>query len=92
MLPGEFYRNMNSDDQRGKFITIYAGGAAPAQRIVDAMDPALWRLRSQGVRPGPTPTARLSRHREAEIRVGQSGVIWTYWADNYKQDERVRRG
>jgi hypothetical protein len=84
VLPGEFYRTMNRGDERGKFITIYPGGAASSQRIVDAIDPVLLRLRSQGVRPGPIPTTRQSRHKEAEIQIGRSGMIWSYWADNYK--------
>jgi hypothetical protein len=83
VLPGEFYRNINYSDQRGKFITVYPGAAASAQRVVDTIDPVLLRLRSQGVRPGPAPTTRQSRHTEAEIRIGQSGMIRTYWADNY---------
>jgi len=82
VLPGLFYRNMNNGDQRGKFITVYSG--ASAQRVVDTIDPVLLRLRSQGVRPGPAPTTRQSRHTEAEIRVGQSGMIYTYFADSYR--------
>ena len=84
VLAGGFYRQMNNGDQRGKFITVYAGAAASAQRVVDAIDPALLRLRSQGVRPGPAPTTRQSGHAETEIRIGESGMVHTYWADNYK--------
>jgi hypothetical protein len=84
VLPGEFYRQMNNGDQRGKFITVYAGANASAQRVVDTIDPVLLRLCSQGVRPGPAPTTRQSHHTETEIRIGQSGMIHTYWADNYR--------
>lgn len=84
VLPGMFYRNMNNGDQRGKFITVYAGMAAAAQRVVDVIDPVLCRLIAEGIRPGPVPTTRQSNHREAEIRVGRSGMISTYYADNYR--------
>ena len=76
VLTGGFYHQMNNGDQRRKFIT--AGAAALAQRVVDAIDPALLRLRSQGVRPGPAPTTRQSGHTETEIRIGESGMVHTY--------------
>ena len=81
VLPGR-YTQHQQQQSRG-FITVYPGAAAWAQRVVDTIDPVLLRLRSQGVRPGPAPTTRQSRHTEAEIRIGQSGMIRTYWADNY---------
>ncbi|MCW5747622.1 MAG: hypothetical protein KIT36_15655 [Alphaproteobacteria bacterium] len=84
VLPGEFYARLNGGDQRGKFITIYAGPAMPAQRVVDTIDPVLLRLRAEGLRPGPVPTTRQSHHTEGELRIGRSGMIRTYWADNYR--------
>lgn len=84
VLPGMFYRNMSNGDQRGKFITVYPGVAAAAQQVVDAIDPILCRLIADGIRPGPVPTTRQSQHRESEIRVGRSGMISTYYAENYR--------
>jgi hypothetical protein len=84
VLPGGHYARLNEGDERGKFITIYPGPAAPSQNVIDAIDPILLQLRSQGIRPGPVPTTRQSNHAEAEIRIGQSGLIRTYWADSYR--------
>ena len=52
VLAAGFYRQMSNGDQRGKFITVYAGAAASAQRVADAIDPALcWPIGM--VHPGP---------------------------------------
>ena len=73
----ERYREINAGDQRGKFITIYTGGASLAQLILSELDPRLVRLRLSGC---IRPTSRESNHAEAEIAVGQSGVIATRWS------------
>ncbi|TXL72017.1 hypothetical protein FHP25_27685 [Vineibacter terrae] len=84
VLPGGHYARLNEGNERGKFITIYPGPAAPSQHVLDAIDPLLLQLRSQGIRPGPVPTTRQSNHAEAEIRIGHSGLVRTYWAENYR--------
>ncbi|HJQ59331.1 MAG TPA: hypothetical protein VJ890_20665 [Vineibacter sp.] len=84
VLPGDYYGRLNNGNERGKFITIYAGPAAPSQQVVNVIDPVLLQLRAQGILPGPVPTTRQSNHREDEIRIGQSGMIRTYWADDYR--------
>ena len=75
------YRALNSGLQRGKFITIYPGPAQPSQRVVDRLDVTLARFRR-----GPAPTTRQSRHREAEIRIGRSGLFSAYWCEDYVHD------
>ena len=74
-------------DQAGKFITIYTRGAAEAQIVLDAIDPELYDLREfGGVLRGAVPTTRESKHREDEISVGRSGMIFTRWFDEKSKD------
>ncbi len=67
------YATMNAGDQRGKFITIYAG---PMQQgfamVADALDTS---LRNMHARPGPQPLDRQSGHAQAEESYGQSGLL-----------------
>jgi len=80
------YADLNTGDQAGKFITIYAGPSSAAKPIVDRIDPILAGLRRQGVRPGPWPMSRQSHHTEPEIPIGQSGMISCLWLDNLLRD------
>lgn len=77
----ETYRRMNRGDQRGKFITVYPGGARPSQRVLDTLDATVDRFRR-----GPSPTTRQSDHMTHEIRVGNSGLFSTYWCRDYYND------
>ncbi len=77
----ETYRELNRGNQRGKFITIYPGGAGPSQRVLDTLDATVDRFRR-----GPSPATRQSRHRTHEIRVGNSGLFSTYWCQDYEND------
>jgi len=67
------YGTMNAGEQRGKFITIYAG---PLQRVfamaADTLDIALGRMNA---RPGPQALDRQCAHAHAEQRYGQSGLL-----------------
>lgn len=77
------YREQLNSDQRGKFITIYSSGAAEAQQVVNAISPE---LRSLGLSYGVIPTTRESRHRECEIGIGDTGLIFTRWYEEGDQD------
>ncbi|MDG4550202.1 MAG: hypothetical protein P9F19_12320 [Candidatus Contendobacter sp.] len=81
------YRRQIATSQRGKFITVYTQDASHAQRVLSAINPELQQLRDfGGIQPGPSPTTRESGHREAEIPVGGSGLVWTRWYDEGDQD------
>lgn len=83
------YQRMCQGHQAGKFITIYPGPAGRAQRVLDTLDPVLIGLRSRptahSVHPGPLPRTRQSNHLTTEIRVGNSGMVSTYWTDDYSE-------
>lgn len=75
------YLRLHQGDQRGKFITIYIADHNRAQKVLDRIDPELYVLRKSGlVRPGPVPHTRESNHKEPEIRVGKSGMVFTRWS------------
>jgi len=77
------YDRMERGSQRGKLITVYPGPARLAQRVVDTLDITLVTRR---FRKGPVPTTRQSGHATQEIRVGQSGMISSYWCSDYEND------
>jgi hypothetical protein len=83
VLPGQ-YPVFNQTPQGGKFITVYAGPEAAAQRIIETIDPALARLRRGGVEPGPWPMNRQAAHGTPEDPVGTSGMISCLWLNNLK--------
>lgn len=85
VLPG-FYERFNSGLQAGKFITIYAGPAGPAQRIIETIDPVLSGLRQSGIEPGPMPMNRQTGHTQPEEVIGSSGMITWLWLDNLRRD------
>ena len=65
---------LNEGKQGGKFITIYTGGQAQMQLVVNAIDRELvW----MGVVRGPVPTTRDSNHGLEETSVGRSGLIFS---------------
>lgn len=81
------YRQQIASSQRGKFITIYTQNAPHAQQVLNAINPELQQLRDfGGIRPGPSPTTRESGHRETEIPIGGSGLVWTRWYEEDDQD------
>ena len=83
----ERYRQQLLTAQRGKFITVYTRDAAHAQQVLNAINPELEQLRRfGGIRPGPTPTTRESRHQTPEIPVGDSGWVWTRWFEEGNTD------
>ena len=74
------YRSQLSGAQRGKFITIYTDGYQQAQRVVGEIDPKLI-----GMHSGPVPFARIEGvgHTGPEIRVGNSGLLYTRYMDRF---------
>lgn len=76
------YQRMNGGNQRGKFITIYPGPVSQADRILSVVDRA---LAGHGFRPGPAVLSRRSGHTEAEIKIGDSGMVYTFYADGYSE-------
>ena len=75
----EAYETFNArvlgDDLPGKFITAYPGDSrARFDRLFDVLDPALFRLRQRGARPGPWPVNRQVTPRGPEARAGTSGL------------------
>ncbi len=74
-------------EQKGKFITIYTSGAAQGQLVLDAIDPELFALRqSRVIGRGYPPSTRESQHKERELPVGRSGLIFTRWFDEKSRD------
>src|SRR5687768_2824885 len=66
--------------QKGKFITIYTSGAAQGDQVLNAIDPELLELRQVGgINRGYPQTTRESGHKEHELPVGRSGLIFTRW-------------
>jgi hypothetical protein len=67
------YGTMNAGEQRGKFITIYAG---PMQQgfamVADTLDVSLL---SMSARPGPQALDRQCGHAQAEQSYGRSGLL-----------------
>lgn len=83
----KLYKELLNTSQRGKFITIYTGNAAEAQRVLNAINPELCDLRHfGGIRPGPSPTTRQSQNQEFEIAIGGSGFVFTYWYEETDRD------
>ncbi len=86
-------RNLNKyleqwqTEQKGKFITIYTSGAAQGQQVIDAIDPELYSLRKLGgIQRGYPPSTRESDHKERELRIGRSGLIFTRWFEEGSLD------
>ena len=69
------YERLNLGEQRGKFITIYAGPYDEALRIVNVLSPTLLRLKAEGVKRGPVPLARKANHQQFEKVIDPSGMI-----------------
>lgn len=80
------YAALNAGDQRGKFITVYSGDFEPTLNLLTHIDPVLQGLRSAGIRPGPLPLSRQSRHTQLENRFGRSGMVSFVWTDRYGRD------
>lgn len=74
-------------EQKGKFITIYTSGAAQGQQVIDAIDPNLYSLRKLGgIQRGYPPSTRESDHKERELPIGRSGLIFTRWFEEGSPD------
>jgi hypothetical protein len=83
----KIYMEQMNTPQRGKFITIYTNGASQGQRVLDKISPELRDLRLfGGLLRGLAPTTRESNHREYEIAVGGSGLVFTRWYEATDQD------
>jgi len=73
VYPLSAYGTMNGGEQRGKFITIYAGPMQPSfARVADALDASFQDMRA---RAGPPALDRLAGHACAEQSYGQSGLL-----------------
>jgi hypothetical protein len=73
VYPLSAYGTMNAGEQRGKFITVYAGPTQQAfARVADALDAVLQEMRA---RPGPQALDRLAGHACTEQSYGQSGLL-----------------
>lgn len=86
-------RNLNKyleqwqTEQKGKFITIYTNGSAQGQQVIDAIDPELYSLRKLNcIQRGYPPTTRESDHKERELRIGRSGLVFTRWFEEGSLD------
>ncbi|MBV8417526.1 MAG: hypothetical protein JO251_20180 [Verrucomicrobia bacterium] len=83
----KIYMEQMATLQRGKFITVYTDGANQGQRVLDKISPELRDLRLfGGLRRGLAPTTRESNHREYEIAVGGSDLVFTRWYEPTDQD------
>jgi hypothetical protein len=73
VYPLSAYGTMNAGEQRGKFITVYAGPTqAGFAMVADALDAC---LREMKARPGPQALDRLAGYACAERSYGQSGLL-----------------
>ena len=78
----EFYERLNFGEQRGKFITIYAGPYDEALRIANVLSAPLLRSKAEGARRGPVPLARKANHQQFEKVINSSGMISAWWYDD----------
>jgi len=77
------YVAMNAGDQRGKFITVYAGPVLHGfTDVVNRLDPLLAQI---GATPGPRPLDRQSGHGREEMAVGLSGLLSYVVVADYRQ-------
>jgi hypothetical protein len=74
VYPLDKYREMNETKQRGKFITIYPGPILHSfTALVNDISPILDEMKA---RPGPPTLAREGGNKQAEHRIGQSGIYY----------------
>ena len=83
VYPLSAYAAMNTGDQKGKFITIYAGPVLHGfTDLVNRIDPMLVRMNA---RPGPPALNRQLGHAQAEQRIGLSGLLSYVTTPDYRK-------
>ncbi len=83
VYPLSTYTAMNGEEQRGKFITVYAGPLVHGLAgLVTGIDPM---LKSMQAVPGPLPLDRQSGHSQPETRIGLSGTLSYVVVPDYRR-------
>lgn len=83
VYPADSYDRLNKTEQRGKFITIYAGPVLHSfTDLINEIDPLLVELKAK---PGPHSMDRLSGYTKAEQRIGLSHMLSYITTDDYRK-------